>query len=120
MHSFIECALGFDLHWTLYIILISDTNEIGESGVRQLSKCRWQNLNKIDLSNMWIIRLQSYWKRWLQVVEPVSVAKAQIIIDRHFFANLEMNSISKTGCRWLSKSNWKSLDTLNLRSIEII
>ena len=56
MHSFIGGGLGFDLHWTMYIILISDTNGIRERGVRQLLKCLWHNLNKIDLSNMWIIK----------------------------------------------------------------
>jgi len=57
MHSFIEGGLGFDLNWTMYTIFKSDENGIGEYGVRQLSKCRWQNLNKIDLCNMRIINL---------------------------------------------------------------
>ena len=39
---------------------------------------------------------------------------------KHFFANLGNNNISKAGCKWLSKANWKELGTLNLRSIEII
>jgi len=49
MHSFIEGGLGFDLNCTMYSILKSYGNGIGECGVRQLSKCRWQNLRKIDL-----------------------------------------------------------------------
>ena len=57
MHSFIKEELGFDLNCTKYTLIKSDENEIGESGVRQLSKCRWQNLNKIDLCNMRIINL---------------------------------------------------------------
>ena len=40
-----------------YVLNIkSDHNEIGESGVRQLAKCRWQDLSQIDLSNMRIIK----------------------------------------------------------------
>ena len=34
----------------------SDHNEIGEDGVRQLAKCRWQNLSKIDLGNIGVIK----------------------------------------------------------------
>ena len=49
MHSSIEGGLGFDLNWTMYLIIELDDNGIGECGVRQLSKCRWQNLRKIDL-----------------------------------------------------------------------
>ena len=57
MYSFIEGGLGFDLIWTVYSIIKSEMNGIGECGVRQLSKCRWQNLSKIDLSNMKIIKI---------------------------------------------------------------
>ena len=57
MYSFIEGGLGFDLNWTMYSIIKSDINGIGESGVRQLAKCRWQNLSKIDLGNMRIIKM---------------------------------------------------------------
>jgi len=57
MHSFIGGGLGFDLNYTMYTILKSDMNGIGERGVRQLSKCRWQNLSKIDLSNLKIIKI---------------------------------------------------------------
>ena len=35
----------------------SDHNEIGEDGVRQLAKCRWQNLSKIVLGDMRIIKI---------------------------------------------------------------
>ena len=54
------------------------------------------------------------------MAEPILMATAQIIIIMQLFADLEKNNIFKAGCRWLSKANWKLLDTLNLRSIEII
>ena len=56
MHSFIEGGLEFDLNCTRYSILKSYGNGIGECGVRQLAKCRWQNLGKINLGNMRIIK----------------------------------------------------------------
>ena len=56
MYSFIEDGLGFDLNWTKYTILKSDENGIGEYGVRQLAKGRWQNLSKIYLGNKRIIK----------------------------------------------------------------
>ena len=56
----------------------------------------------------------------MQVAESVSMATAQIIIIMQFFADLEKNNISKAGCRWLSKANWKLLDTIKLGLIEII
>ena len=49
MPSSVEGGLGFDLNYTMYSIIKADDNVIGECGVRQLSKCRWQNLRKIDL-----------------------------------------------------------------------
>ena len=57
MHSFIEGALEFDLDWTVYSIIKSEYNGIGEYGVRQLAKCRWQNLGTIYLGNMRIIKV---------------------------------------------------------------
>ena len=56
MHSFIEGQLGMYLNWTMYSIFKLDDNEIGDYGVRQLAKCRWHNLSKIDLGNMRIIK----------------------------------------------------------------
>ena len=56
MYSFIEGRLDFDLNWTMYTILKLDKNGIGEYGVMQLAKCRWQNLSKIDLGNMRITK----------------------------------------------------------------
>ena len=56
MYSFIEGRLDFDLNWTMYTIFKSDRNGIGESGVRQLLKCRWQNLGTIDLGTTRIIK----------------------------------------------------------------
>ena len=41
----------------MYSIFKSDDNKIEENGVRQLTKCRWHNLSKIDLSNMRIIKI---------------------------------------------------------------
>ena len=57
MHLFIKGGLGFNLNWTKYTIIKSDYNGIKEYGVRQLSKCRWQNLSKIYLGNMRIIEV---------------------------------------------------------------
>ena len=57
MHSFIEGGLEFDLNCTKYTIIKSDENGIGESGIRQLSKCLWQNLSKIDLGEKRITKV---------------------------------------------------------------
>ena len=57
MHSFIEGGLGFDLNCTMYSILKSYGNGIGECGVRQLSKCRWNNLRRLYFGNTGIIKV---------------------------------------------------------------
>ena len=57
MHSSIECAVGFGLNSTMYLIIKLDKNGIGECGVRQFAKGRWNNLSIIDLSNMEIIKV---------------------------------------------------------------
>ena len=57
MHLFIKGGLEFDLNWTKYRIIKSGRNGIGEYGVRQLAKCRWNNLIKLNLSNMGIIKV---------------------------------------------------------------
>ena len=57
MRSFTENGLEFDLNWTGYTIIKSENNGIGEYGVRQLAKCRWHNLNQIDLGNTGIIKM---------------------------------------------------------------
>ena len=54
------------------------------------------------------------------MAEPVSVAASELFIVGQFFTDLDNNNISKAGCRWLSKANWKELKTLSLSSIEII
>jgi len=41
------------------------------------------------------------------VAEPVSMAAAKIINTMQLSVDLESNNISKAGCRWLSKANWK-------------
>jgi hypothetical protein len=43
----------------------------------------------------------------VQVVEPVSVAASQIIIIMQFLNDLDNTNISKTGSKWLSKSDWR-------------
>ena len=57
MHLFIKGGLEFDLNWTMYSIIKSDENGIGECGVRQLKKCLWQNLSRIDLGILSIIEV---------------------------------------------------------------
>ena len=57
MHSSVEGGLEFDLNYTTYSIFKLDDNGIGECGVRQLTKCRWNNLRKLYLNNMGIIKL---------------------------------------------------------------
>ena len=57
MPSSVEGGLGFDLNWTTYSIIKSGGNEIGECGARELAKCRWHNLSRIDFGNMRIIKI---------------------------------------------------------------
>ena len=59
MYSFIEDGLGFDLNWIAYSIIKLDGNGngIGERGFRQLKKCLWQNLSRIDLGILSIIEV---------------------------------------------------------------
>ena len=40
----------------MYSIFKSDKNGIGECGVRQLAKCRWDNLSNLDLGNTRIMK----------------------------------------------------------------
>ena len=56
----------------------------------------------------------------MQMAKPISMAAPQIIIVRQFFDDLANTNISKAGCRWLSKTNWKELGTFSLSSIKII
>ena len=56
----------------------------------------------------------------MQVAEPVSMAASELFIARQSFYNLGGNNISKAGSRWLSKANWKELETFYLRSNAII
>jgi hypothetical protein len=48
------------------------------------------------------------------------MVKSQILIIKQIYYHLENTEISKTGCRWLSKTKWKSLNTINLSKIQII
>ena len=54
------------------------------------------------------------------MVKPVSMAAFKLFKFLQLFANLDKTKMSKAGCRWLSKVNWKSLDTILLRRREII
>jgi hypothetical protein len=53
------------------------------------------------------------------MAEPISMVASQIYIVKHFVINLEDNSISKTGCSWLTKANWMKLEDINLSNIQI-
>jgi len=46
------------------------------------------------------------------MAEPVLMAASHLFITMQFFADLEGAKISKSECRWLSKTNWKSLNTI--------
>jgi len=48
----------------------------------------------------------------MQVAEPDSVEKFENIIDRQFIFDSGCHRISKAGCRWLSKANWKHIDEI--------
>ena len=48
------------------------------------------------------------------------MAASQLFIFMQFLVNLEKSNVSKAGCRWLSKANWKSLTLIDLRNILII
>jgi len=48
------------------------------------------------------------------------VEKSERIINRQFIFDLGNYCISKAGCRWLSKANWKHIAYIELGSIELI
>ena len=60
------------------------------------------------------MRLKFYWECRMQVVKPKLVVKSINVVAMQLFANSESNQISKAGCRWLSKANWKQLAEINL------
>ena len=43
------------------------------------------------------------------MAESISMATSGLFIIKSFFVNLDMTDISKSGCKWLSKANWKEL-----------
>jgi len=56
----------------------------------------------------------------LQVVESVLMETFEVFRAWQFIPDLDNTNISKTGCRWLSKTNWKELSTIWLSSIEVM
>jgi hypothetical protein len=42
------------------------------------------------------------------------MAASPLFIVGQFFDDIDNTKISKDGCRWLSKADWKSLDYMNL------
>ena len=56
----------------------------------------------------------------MQMVKPISMGSALITNIMHLFPNLGNNKISKSGCKWLSKANWKQLNTIRLSNNQII
>ena len=55
----------------------------------------------------------------MQVAESVIMETFEVFGVGQFFPYLDHNNISKTGCRWLSKSNWKQLRSLWLSNIKV-
>ena len=48
----------------------------------------------------------------MQMAKPVSMVVTKLFIIMQLFANLEYNNILKAGCKWLSKANWKQLNSI--------
>ena len=53
------------------------------------------------------------------MAESDLMASAQHFMVRQLFAYLADTNISKAGCKWLSKANWKQLNTIRLGKSEI-
>jgi hypothetical protein len=43
----------------------------------------------------------------MQVVEPFTLASSQLSVNASLLLNLGRANISRAGCKWLSKVNWK-------------
>ena len=56
----------------------------------------------------------------MQVVKPVSMELSQLVKARQFLTHLGKTKIFKAGCIWLSKADWKELDTIILGNMRII
>ena len=52
-------------------------------------------------------RRQSNWRYRMQVAQSVVMAASKLFTVMQLFTDLEKNNISKAGCRWLSKADWK-------------
>ena len=53
------------------------------------------------------MRWQLNWRHRLQVADPTSMAISKLFNAGQLFSYLERTKISKAGCKWLSKANWK-------------
>ena len=56
----------------------------------------------------------------MQVAEPDSVEKSEIIMARQFIFDSGGHRISNAGWRWLSKANWKHIADIKICNIELI
>jgi uncharacterized membrane protein len=54
------------------------------------------------------------------VAKPAYVETTRFLIFKQLIVNLEEANITKTGCMWLSKANWKQLTRFWLGIIVII
>ena len=55
----------------------------------------------------------------MQVAESVLMEIFGGFKVEQFFPNLDNTNISKTGCLWLCKANWKQLDIIWLGRIKV-
>jgi hypothetical protein len=51
------------------------------------------------------------------MAESVLMATFEFFMVRQILTYLGENKITKIGCRWLSKANWKKLSCINLGNI---
>ena len=55
----------------------------------------------------------------MQVAESILMEIFKIFRVGQFFPYLDHNKISKTGCKWLNKANWKQLGSIWLGRIQV-
>jgi hypothetical protein len=54
------------------------------------------------------------------MAKSASVSKFELVVAEQIIDHLGFNKISKAGCRWLNKSNWKKLYSFSFSNIDII
>jgi hypothetical protein len=54
------------------------------------------------------------------MAESVWVSKFKLVIVKQIIDDLGFDKISKAGCRWLNKSNWRKLNSFSFSNIDII